>query len=149
MSKYIVDQETADRLLSGLIEENSTFPERVNAMMKPTYIGCDTIEQTVTIEFTSQPWEANRKGQLHGGIVCTMLDHTVGLTAAVLTGAWAPMADFSVSFLRPGTIGDTFIATGKIMQTGKRIIFITGEIVSKESGKLIATCSATYMNNAS
>lgn len=149
MNKFIVDQETADKLFSQLVEENKEFPERVNNMMKPTYVSCDTEKQTVTIEFLSQSWEANRKGQLHGGIVCTMLDHTVGLTVAILTGAWAPMADFSVSFLRPGTIGDTFVATGKILQTGRRIIFISAELKSKESGKIIATCSATYMNNAS
>ena len=148
MSKYIVSQADADKYLSNVAVENKVNPERVNNLMNPTYVGCDTEKMELTIEFPVLPWELNRKGALHGGIVCSMMDHTVGLTVATLTGAWAPMAAFNVSFLRMGQLDDTLVCKGMIEKLGKRIVFVNGVLYSKASGSEIATCQATYINNA-
>lgn len=148
MNKYIVNQEEAEKKFSSIPTENINNPERVNNLMSPSYVGCDTEKMELTIEYPVLSWELNRKGALHGGIVCTMMDHSVGLTVAILTGAWAPMASFNVSFLRMGQLDDVLVCKTKIEKLGKRIVFVSGVLYSKSNGSEIATCQATYLNNA-
>jgi len=87
-------------------------------------------------------WMLNPLGVVHGGIAATLLD-TV-LACAVHTtlpaGTGYATADLHIRYLRamhPGV--GRVIATGTVVQTGRRHATAEGRVEVEETGKLIAT----------
>ncbi len=83
-------------------------------------------------------------GLLHGGATASLIDTA---TAFAVIGVLsedekATTVDLTVQYLRPHTSGK-IICTAKILRAGKRLIFISAEVVNEE-GKLIATALSTY-----
>lgn len=147
MSEYKNTQEEANKYLASIYDENMANPNRVNNMMKPTYVSVDVDKQVGIVEFPVLDWELNRVGILHGGIIFTMLDHAVGLTVSSLTGVWGPTIDLNISFLNQGKADSTVVAKTIVTKLGKRIAFVQGMLYEKDTERLIATCNGTYVNN--
>ena len=133
------------KYLSLMDGENHSCPDRVNGMMNPKYLDCDIDKRTVTIEYTTAHWEANRVGILHGGVICTMLDHGAGAAVSAYVGEWCPTVDLDVHFLRQGHIGEDLVVIGEIIHLGRRAVHAEAKLYEKLSGKLIATCLGTYL----
>lgn len=144
----ITDKETVMNNLKKIEDENSgAYSERANALMAANYRDCNVDELSVTLEFKVLPWELNRGGFLHGGIICAMLDHTAGAAASSFTGTWCPTVDMDVRFLSFGKPGDVLTCTGRIASAGKRILHMEAVLSNKETGKIIATGTSTYLNS--
>ena len=145
----ITDRETVMKNLKKIEAENAGDQrERVNGLMAADYCDCDVDRLSVTLEFKVLPWELNRGGFLHGGIVCAMLDHTAGAAASSYTGVWCPTVDMDVRFLSFGKPEDTLTCTGRIASPGKRILHMEAVLSNKSTGKILATCTSTYLNSS-
>ena len=83
-------------------------------------------------------------GLLHGGATASIID--TAMAFAVVTCLTkeekASTVDLTVQYLRPHTDGK-IICTAKILRAGKRLLFVSAEVVN-EQGKLIATALSTY-----
>lgn len=83
-------------------------------------------------------------GLLHGGVTASIID--TAMAFAVITCLTdeekASTVDMTVQYLRPHTDGQ-IICTAKILRAGKRLLFLSAEVVN-EQGKLIATALSTY-----
>ena len=148
-SVIITDTAIIRRNFDKFIQEKKDNPSIVNGMMDATYSSVNLEELSATLIYEVKPWEANRIGILHGGIICTMLDHTAGVTAASFIGGWCPTVDMDVRFLKSVQIGTIIEATGKILSAGSRIIFVHSELKEKDTGRLLAVSSSTFANNVS
>lgn len=97
-------------------------------------------------------------GILHGGVISSVLDMAGGVVAMLSTLQKHPdktpeelkeiltkssTVDLHVSYVHPGK-GEHFIATAKVMHSGKRLCFTHIELHNNES-KLIATGTGTYL----
>lgn len=120
--------------------------QMVNGMMAPTFVDADPDAMSVTLAFTVHPWEINRAGGLHGGVMASMLDHTLGLTAACYLGHWAPTLSLNIDYIRPANLDDKLLAKATVLSLGRRIIRMRGELLQAQTGKLVASCSATFFN---
>ncbi|MCI8608868.1 MAG: PaaI family thioesterase [Firmicutes bacterium] len=118
----------------------------VNGMMAPSFVSADPDTMTATLQFTVLPWESNRTGGLHGGIIGAMLDHTCGLIVSCFLGHWAPTMNLNVEYIRPVAPGDSLLATAHIISMGRHIIRVNGALCQQASGKLVASCTATFFN---
>ena len=148
-SFLITDKETVLNNLKEVAAENiGDHRERVNGLMAPDYLGCSIDQQSVTLEFQVKPWELNRAGLLHGGVICTMLDHTAGAAASSFTGSWCPTVDMDVRFISFGKPGDVLVGTGRIVSAGRKILHMEAGLSDKATGRLIATATAAYLNRA-
>ena len=145
-SDFTTDNELLAKRLKDVEESVYSKPNEMDARLQGKYIACSGEERSLTIEFPVLDWEANYSGILHGGIICTMLDHTAGVTAICFMGCWTPTVDLDVHFLRKAEVGDTLICKSKIEFCGSRIIHLRAELVSKTTGKQIASALATYLN---
>jgi uncharacterized protein (TIGR00369 family) len=69
------------------------------------------------------------RGQHLGRFIAAMLDDTLGPTLLVKTSGtrYCATIDLNISFLTPARPG-RFIGTGRIMQLGKTITFLEGEL---------------------
>lgn len=98
------------------------------------------------------------RGNLHGGVISSVLDVTGGMVA--WTGIMKKMEgqsfdeiserfnkigtiDIRVDYLRPG-LGEYFIATGSILRTGNKVS-VTRMELHNDKGILIAVGTGTYV----
>lgn len=143
----MTEKEKLTAVLAALAEDcRVRQKDSVNGMMAPEFVSVDSEAMTATFRYKVHPWEGNRVGFLHGGIMTTMLDHVCGLTVSAWLGHWAPTMTMSTDFIRPANVGDSLLVTAEIISMGSRLIRMRGSIVNEESSKLIAACTATFFN---
>jgi uncharacterized protein (TIGR00369 family) len=94
---------------------------------------------TITEEHLATPIAA------HGGSLAALMDATLGVCA--LSEVCEEMkvvstVNMNMSFLHPANLGDQLIGRGKVVKSGKRIVFVEAQIFNQKE-QLIATGSAT------
>ena len=130
-----------------LYENNVEQKETVNGMMRSEKVSCSFEDRTITFGFPVQPWQVNRVGNMHGGVICVAFDLTIAALARFYAREnFAPTISLDVKYIRPVMTGDTLIVTARATSTGRRITQLTCEAYSKETGKLAATGASVYMN---
>lgn len=130
-----------------LKENNIEQKESINGMMKSEKGECSFAGKMLSFEFPVQSWQANRVGNMHGGIICTAFDLTIAALARFYAREnFAPTISLDVKYVRPVKVGDVLIVKAFATATGKRITQLTGEAYSKQTGKLAATAASVYMN---
>lgn len=118
---------------------------RLDNMLDPYFLGGDEEELVSDILFCTQDWERNQRNEIHGGAIASMFDTAMGVTAAVFEGSGSvSTADLQVSFIRPFLSG-AFIFTTQITSIGKTLIRATCVAKEKQSGKIVATASGTFV----
>jgi acyl-CoA thioesterase len=97
----------------------------------------------VAIECEFRPEMGNWHGTLHGGVIASLVDIAVGMSAIALSGGRrVSTVDMHVSYLRPAVEG-SFRARGHILKLGRTMIFGAAEIRDARS-RIVATGQATY-----
>lgn len=141
-------QELLEAHLEKTIRENNIDQkDTVNGLMQSVRGECSYEDKMLSLEFSVQPWQANRAGQLHGGMICTAFDITMAALARFFAGEnFAPTVSIDVKYIRPVKIGDTLVVKAEATASGKRITQLKGEAYSSETGKLEATASSVYLN---
>ena len=141
----MAEKERIEAIARKIVHEVNEKKDTVNGMMAPEFVSVSE-DGAVTLRFRVLPWEANRAGLLHGGIMTTMLDHTLGITAAAHIEGWSPTISLDMEYIRPANIGDSLLATASIVALGRRIIRLQGKLIHEESGKLVAACTSSFFN---
>jgi uncharacterized protein (TIGR00369 family) len=103
----------------------------------------DPEAMTIEVGFTARPEFANPAGDVQGGMLCAMLDDTMGpaLVATLGDGEWAPTTDLHVQFLAPARPG-SLVGRGRVVRRGRNVAFLAGELSDPE-GRVVATAVAT------
>lgn len=120
----------------------------VNSMLGPDYHSCSLEEGTATLSFKIQKWETNRIGILHGGITAAAFDYAMGMLARFYADQnFTPTVSMEIKYIRPVELGETLLVTAKVVSVGKKIIHLTVESRSQETGKLTATGAGIFYLN--
>ncbi len=87
----------------------------------------------------------NRFGALHGGAIACVMDDVLAVAAGLVLqwGEIAPTLEMKVNYLSQGAAG-RHIAEARVLKRGRQINFLDATLAT-ESGKLIATATATIM----
>lgn len=143
------EQEALEACGRASAEEAATIhKEQVNGMMAPEFVSCDAAEHSLTMRFEVLPWEKNRVGVLHGGVWAASFDYTMGTLARFYAGSsFCPTVSLDIKYIRPVPLGQRFLVRAKATARGKRIIQLTAEAFSEETGKLAATAAAVFMTS--
>ena len=105
------------------------------------------IDDDGRVSFYCKPEEYhyNPVGSVHGGFAATLLDSCNGVTAQcnLDKGFISLTLDLKINYLRPMT-ADTgeVVATGNITKSGRKVIFVSGEL-KDINNKLLATATST------
>jgi acyl-CoA thioesterase len=85
-------------------------------------------------------------GMLHGGVMATLLDASMGIAAMTRAPVEHDVVtvQLNVNFIRPAWERETLSATGEILHSGRRTAVARGEIRTAE-GALVASGTATFM----
>ena len=118
------------------------FDEKMRAHL----IACDYEEQTVTYALSTQRWQINEKGGIHGGAIAGMFDTAFGVVANFTAGEnEATTTDMTVSFLRGVEYGMELHLKVYIVKAGRSLIRQRAELTDASTGKLLATASGSWM----
>lgn len=139
------EQAYMERLFRAACE-GSDGAERVNNLLAPRFFACDAEARTLTLEYTAQTWMLNSKNTLHGGILSSAFDMTMGLLTRYYRGVNdVSTVTLTVHFLHPAFGGDVFRICAKTDRAGRRVNFLSAEAGDAGSGTLLGTATATFM----
>ncbi len=82
----------------------------------------------------------------HGGAIASLVDATLGVAGLSLVseeGKVLSTIEFKVNYLKPALEGDDLVATGNVIQAGKRILFIECEVVNQKK-EVVAKGNGTF-----
>ena len=93
------------------------------------------------VKFTAIPTMFNPQGSLHGGIIATAMDISMGHLLHKTTGSGATL-EMNIKYLLPIT-GGSITCEGSYLRQGKSISFLQSHLYN-EDGKIAAYASATW-----
>lgn len=146
-SNYLCTQqgmETSFRQYCSDLEQEPGM--QVNKLCRPQFVQCDFESKTLCLRYTVQEWMKNPSGVMHGGIVATVFDLTMGLLARFCSGgSLSPTTNLQVAFLRPIPAGQTLIVNAECGLSGKTLCALTATAwLEGRPEKHTATASGTY-----
>jgi uncharacterized protein (TIGR00369 family) len=103
---------------------------------------------SVSFELSPELEHYNPIGSVHGGVAATLLDTALGCAVQTLLpkGEGYTTLDLSVRYLRPITVQTgRVIATGEVIHRGRRTATAEGQIVTADTGKVLATATSTLL----
>lgn len=116
----------------------------INRRLTYEIVECDYATQTLTLRFETTDWMMNPGGVVHGGMLCTMFDITMGITSLALSGTFTPTVNLSLSFLSPAPNKDHLLITARATRVGKTFVQLTAEGFSEKTRTLCATATAIF-----
>jgi uncharacterized protein (TIGR00369 family) len=87
----------------------------------------DLDDGTVQVTFTPKEEHQSYPGVLHGGIICALLDETIGRTLVRLD-LWAMTVSMNVRFIKPVPLGEPLTVVGELVNLRSRTMEGRGEI---------------------
>ena len=93
------------------------------------------------VDFAAIPTMFNPQGSLHGGIIATAMDISMGHLLYHTTGSGATL-EMNIKFLLP-IIAEHVTCKGSFLRQGRSISFLQSHMY-KQDGKLAAYASATW-----
>lgn len=98
-------------------------------------------QETCSVSFELKDFMFNPQGTLHGGVICFLMDVSMGHLMAHLVGAGATL-ELKTQFLKAATHG-RITAQGRILQRGKSIWFLESRLTD-EQGEPLAFATSTW-----
>ncbi|MGI5916927.1 MAG: PaaI family thioesterase [Anaerolineae bacterium] len=100
-------------------------------------------EGRVIVELVTREEYQSYPGVLHGGIICALLDETIGRTL-VRHDLWAMTVDLNIRFRHPVPLGERITVIGELVSLRSRLMEGRGEIRLAD-GTVAATAEAKYI----
>ena len=100
-------------------------------------------EGWIRIGFDGRKEFCNPAGSVQGGILCAMLDETMGPAVFVMTEGklYTSTITMTVNFLAPAKPGK-IVGEATVTQLGKTIAFVEGKLMA-EDGSVVATATTS------
>ncbi|MEL4358358.1 MULTISPECIES: PaaI family thioesterase [unclassified Luteococcus] len=91
-------------------------------------------------------WAANANGGVHGGLIATLVDSTMGeaVREAVDDDATVVTVQMTVTYLNGAEPGDELEARAEVLKTSKALALVSAEVTRVADGRDIAQAQATF-----
>jgi len=100
----------------------------------------------VTYQLTVAPHHLATPGFLHGGVITTLLDATMGAGAMSLVAEeWKVVStiEMNVNFLKPGLLSQILTAQSEVVRKGKGVIFMKA-VLRNEEHTILALATGSF-----
>ena len=135
-----MDEAAARRTFEGAL---ASYEQDFGTFFLARLLGLDITypEGTCVITFEPADFLFNPQGTLHGGVIATVMDISMGHLLARETGAGITL-EMKTQFLKAARAG-RLVCTGRFLRRGKGISFLASELVD-DQGDLVAYATATW-----
>lgn len=101
-------------------------------------------QNRVHADFTPRTEHQGFPGIMHGGLISTLFDETIGRTA-IANNFWCVTAELIVRYKKPVPIGEPLRVMGEIVKRNARVLHGRGEIRSVRDNILLAEAEGVYI----
>lgn len=109
------------RMYGEIFHNNpGTFLEQMN----PQLIELDENLDSLILLFKTEPWMRNPRGMVHGGIIATMADISMGVLARFVSQDMMPTIQLSISYLRGMAVYEDIYVKASCHKKGRQIVFM-------------------------
>jgi len=121
----------------------SSYKQEFNIFFLARFFGMEMSygSDTCTVTMPIHDYMFNPQGSLHGGVLATALDISMGHLLKRQRGAGSTLA-FNIQYMR-GLRAGTLRAVARITRQGRSICFLSAEAFD-EAGELVAAASSTW-----
>ncbi len=135
-----MDEAAARRAFESAL---ATYRQDFGTFFLARLLGLEIIypEGTCVITFEPADFLFNPQGTLHGGIIATVMDISMGHLLAREAGPGATL-EMKTQYLKAAAAGK-LVCTGRFLRQGKGISFLASEMVD-DRGELVAHATATW-----
>jgi uncharacterized protein (TIGR00369 family) len=103
---------------------------------------------TVTLSVIIKKDMANPYGNIHGGMMSTFIDETIGWAVVSLEAEHHYTSlNLNVDFLYAAKEGEKMIATAEVIRQGKKIVHVECKVLNTE-GTLLAKATSNLINTS-
>lgn len=116
--------------------------------MNPVFVSCDYKKGTLDMAYAVQEWELNPENIIHGGMISTALDSTMGMLSHYYTHLTSPTVvtvTMNVSFLKPVLPTDTFHVSCQLESIGRTMSTVSAEVRLERDNILACIATASFM----
>ena len=116
----------------------------INEMVQLDASSYNEVKQSIDYTCEIKEWMINPGKMLHGGIVATVIDMSMGGCAYVFSDAYyVPTISMNVQYLTAMHVGEMMYIQARILRIGKDVIQTSADITNKD-GKICYHATASY-----
>ncbi len=120
-------------------------PNCFTSLLVPDFVRCSFEESTLVYSYTLQPWMLNPQGTIHGGIISTMLDNTMGSLSFYMAGEKiTPTITLKVDFVTPAFPDRPIFVGTKCTRSGGTMAYLTCKAWQLDEKKPFATADGVF-----
>ncbi len=129
------------------VYERERKENSINHMLHMDLVSINEDEQSIVLSFPVKAWALNPAGNLHGGIICSLLDVAMGCISYACSDAiFTPTIQMSVNFVKGILPNDIIYIEVFCDHVGKRMIQ-TRAIARNQNNIVVASAHASYAIN--
>jgi len=146
-TEILTEQEKMEQFFKKIFSPTSSFYRQgIIPMMDPHFVSCDHENTSLTLSFRGMDWQLNPEDIIHGGILVTAMDTTLGsLCHYIAKLKMVTTVSINTTFLKPVLVGDELFITAKVISLGRTLVSLTAEGVLHRTGKCAISASSTFM----
>lgn len=146
--RFPIDADIVERRLREIdARYRDEHSDAVLGMLRRAVERVDGGAGAVVYRFVPQPWMANPAGVVHGGVLATMLDNAMGMTAAACCGGMTPTVELQLSYLRPVALDEPVFVRVTLRRAGGLLIRLTAELWQGADADMPAvTATGTFLS---
>ena len=109
------------------------------------FVSCSAEEQTLELRFPLNEWMLNPMGTMHGGIIATTVDLTMGsLTRFYRHTGTISTVTLGLSYMRPVRARGSVTVQARMEKLGRSVAFLNARVFDAD-GRLCVTATASFM----
>ena len=134
--------------LETRVRQESAYRKQLpgmSSMLSLDIVSVDETQQEIVTSFTADPWAENVNGTIHGGVITSVIDSSMGILChSTLYPKRAPTINLNISFLRPVMKGQTLYTRAKLLRRGKNLLWFQSVSWVENPEKPCATGEGTF-----
>lgn len=139
------DQSAFEEAVRAGLAYRLSREDSINDKLDIELVACDVRVPRIEIVHKVTAWDLNVAGNLHGGIISTLMDSTMGMLSKAYTAArFTPTISLTVNFLRGVTEGETLHIAAEMTHAGGRILQLSATAWTDDPQKPTATAMGTF-----
>ncbi len=147
-NKDMFDREFMESSIKNVLQVVRKNSTGLNALLNPQLYSLDEKNREIIIEFKLEDWHTNTVGNLHGGMMASMCDLSMGIMAQHICynvgGQFSPTTSLNMTYLKVITRDEPVRVKVKLMSEGKSLINLRAEIYTEDLKTPKALANGTY-----
>ncbi len=120
-------------------------PNGLTAILSPTFVRCSFADSTLVYRYDLQPWMENPQGTIHGGIIASVLDNTMGSLSFYMAGEKiTPTITLKVDYVSVGYPNLPVYVGCKCTRSGGTMAYLTCKAWQKDEERPFATADGVF-----